>query len=105
MAVLLVGRDEGLRTKLEDLARMGGIAENIEFLGERPNVTRVLRRLRRWSFSAGSCRRLLTELIEWTSDVVQEIVVLIGARSQLQFRVIGLELWARIFSVARIRWR
>jgi len=40
--VLFVGRDEGLRSKLEGLARIGGIADNIQFRGERSDVPRVL---------------------------------------------------------------
>jgi len=40
--ILLVGRDEGLQTELEGLARTGGITDNIQFLGERLDVPNVL---------------------------------------------------------------
>jgi glycosyltransferase involved in cell wall biosynthesis len=40
--VLFVGRDEGLRPELEKLAWKAGIAHNIQFLGERSDVSRVL---------------------------------------------------------------
>lgn len=40
---------------------------------------------------------MLTELMEWPTNVAQEIVALIGARGQLRVQVVGLELWARIF--------
>jgi len=40
--VLIVGRDEGLRPRLEGLARKGGVAGNIQFLGERSDVPRML---------------------------------------------------------------
>ena len=40
--VLLAGRDEGLRPKLQSLAGELGIASNIQFLGERPNILSLL---------------------------------------------------------------
>jgi glycosyltransferase involved in cell wall biosynthesis len=40
--LLVVGRDEGLRSNLEGVARNEGIADNIQFLGQRPDALRFL---------------------------------------------------------------
>ena len=40
--LLVVGRDEGLRSNLEGLARNEGIADNIQFLGQRPDALRFM---------------------------------------------------------------
>ena len=61
--VLLVGRDEGLRPKLECLARSEGIAHNVQFLGQRSDVS---------SLMAAADFGLLTSHEEGFSNVVIE---------------------------------
>ena len=61
--VLLAGRDHGLRSELEALAASRGIGANIEFLGERSDIPRLL---------AAADFGLLTSKEEGFSNVILE---------------------------------
>jgi glycosyltransferase involved in cell wall biosynthesis len=40
--LLIIGRDEGLRSKLEDIAIRAGIADNVQFLDQRPDALQFM---------------------------------------------------------------
>lgn len=61
--VLLAGRDQGLKAALEALAQSRGIAGNVEFLGERSDIPRLL---------AAADFGLLTSREEGFSNVILE---------------------------------
>jgi asparagine synthase (glutamine-hydrolysing) len=53
------------------------------------------------SFTRGTQRLLaggsLAELMEWPGDTTEEIINWLGKDEALRFRLVGLELWARMF--------